>query len=204
MERNEAIKRLRELEGKVLQDLAREYEVTIYSSAGRVNKGWAGHVFERHLGLPMNSAQSPNFGSWELKSIPLKRLRSGQLAFKETMAITMIDAYNVKNTEFKDSHLLSKLKKAVVVAREVGTHVDEPSIIHSVNSFDLSEELYEAVEVDYNIVRNALLDPDKGFSTLTGSMGTFIQPRTKGAGHGSISRAFYARPLFLGQFIKLA
>lgn len=203
MERNEAIKKLKELEGKALQELAREYQVTIYSATGGVNKGWAGHVCERHLGLPINSAQSPNFGSWELKSIPLKRLRTGQLAFKETMAITMIDPYNVKNTEFKDSHLLSKLKKVVIVAREVGSHVDDPSIIHSVNSFDLSEELYDAVESDYNTVRNALLDPDKGFSALTGTMGKFIQPRTKGAGHGSISRAFYARTLFLSQFIKL-
>lgn len=203
MERNEAIKRLKQLKGKVLQDLANEYEITIYSSDGRVNKGWAGHVFERYLGLPINSAQSPNFGSWELKSIPLKRLRNGNLAFKETMAITMIDAYNVKQTTFEDSHLLSKLKKAVVVAREVGENVDCPSVIHSVNAFDLTGELYEAVEADYNAVRDALIDPNRGFSTLTGAMGKYIQPRTKGAGHGSTSRAFYARPLFLKQFIEL-
>jgi len=30
-----------------------------------------------------------------------------------------------------------------------------------------------------------------------------IQPRTKGAGHGSTSRAFYARPKFLKEFIKI-
>ena len=203
MERNEAIKKLKMLEGKVLQDLAGQYEVTIYSGSGKVNKGWAGHICERHLGLPINSAQSPNFGSWELKTIPLKELRSGRLAFKETMAITMIDPYHVKNTPFEDSHLLSKLKKAVVVARVVGKHVDAPSVIHSVNTFDLSTELYEAVKADYNIVREALLDPSRGFSALTGYMGTYVQPRTKGAGHGSTSRAFYARPLFLEQFIKL-
>jgi hypothetical protein len=48
-----------------------------------------------------------------------------------------------------------------------------------------------------------LLDPQQGFETLTGRMGKFIQPRTKGAGHGSTSRAFYARPLFLKQFISI-
>jgi len=41
------------------------------------NKGWAGHVLERYLGLPINSAQSPNFGSWELKIVPLNRLANG-------------------------------------------------------------------------------------------------------------------------------
>jgi hypothetical protein len=123
--------------------------------------------------------------------------------FKETMAITMIDAYNVKATPFEESHLLSKLKKLVVVAREVGNTVDNPSIIHSVNAFDLSSTLYQEVENDYNIVREALLDPNRGFSSLTGSMGKYIQPRTKGAGYGSTSRAFYARPIFLSQFISL-
>lgn len=38
---------------------------------------------------------------------------------------------------------------------------------------------------------------------LTGGMGVYIQPRTKGAWHGSTSRAFYARTKFLAEFIKL-
>ena len=195
MERSEAIKKLQELVGKELHDLAGYYEVTIYKN-GKVNKGWAGHVFERHLQLPINSSQSPNFGSWELKSIPLKYKKNGDLTFKETMAITMIDPVNVCQKEFDESHLLAKLNKAIVVARIVGSNVDEPSFIHSVIEFNLSDEMYKAVKADYDLVRNTLLNPDKGFNALTGHMGIYIQPRTKGAGHGSISRAFYARPVF--------
>ena len=63
MKRNEAIERLQRLIGKELHELANEFGVTIYRD-GKVNKGWAGHVFERYLELPINSAQSPNFGSW--------------------------------------------------------------------------------------------------------------------------------------------
>ena len=203
MERGEAIRRLNELKGHDLHRLAEKYEITVTTPDGHVNKGWAGHVFERFLGLQLNSAQSPNFGSWELKSIPLKRLASGLLAFKETMAITMIDEYHVKQTPFAESHLLSKLKKAVVVARVVGNSYAEPTYVHSVVEFDLTGELYNAVKNDYDTVRECLNDPMRGFSALTGSMGTYIQPRTKGAGHGSKTRAFYARPLFLSRFIKL-
>jgi len=141
------------------------------------------------LQLPINSAQSPNFGSWELKSIPLRYKKNGKLTFKETMAITMIDPVNVCQKEFEDSHLLAKLKKAVVVARIVGAHVDSPTYIHSVTEFNLSGEMYEAVKADYNLVRETLLNPKQGFQALTGHMGIYIQPRTKGAGHGSISRA---------------
>ena len=204
MNRDEAIYKLKELEGQDLHALAKKYEVTVLSSNGKVNKGWAGHVCERYLGIPINSSQSPNFGSWELKSVPLKRLKNGLLAFKETMAITMIDEYNVKRTSFEESHLLSKLKKAVIVARTVGASYDMPTFVHSVTSMDLDGDLYNAVRADYELVQECLNDPERGFSALTGKMGVYVQPRTKGAGHGSISRAFYARPLFLAQFIDLS
>ncbi|OQX63699.1 MAG: hypothetical protein B5M56_01950 [Desulfococcus sp. 4484_241] len=200
MDRKEAIEKLSQLVGKELHELAEKYGVTIYRN-GKVNKGWAGHVFERYLELPINSAQSPNFGSWELKSIPLKYKKNGSLTFKETMAVTMIDPVNVLQKEFEESHLLAKLRKIVVVARIVGEDVNEPSYIHSVVEFDLEDEIYDAVKADYNLVRNTIRE--KGFDFLTGKMGYYIQPRTKGSGHGSKTRAFYARPRFLKLFIKI-
>lgn len=43
----------------------------------------------------------------------------------------------------------------------------------------------------YDFIRNKLIT--EGFAALTGRDGKWIQARTKGSGHGSISRAFYAR-----------
>ena len=202
MERAEAVKKLKKLVGKELHDLAKKYNVTIYKN-GKVNKGWAGHVFERYLELPINSAQSPNFGSWELKSIPLKKLKNGSWTVKETMAITMIDPINIIQKEFENSHLLAKLKKAVIVVRTVGENVDEPSYIHSILELDLDGEMYEIIKNDYNLVRNTLLNHQNGFELLTGKMGKYIQPRTKGSGHGSTSRAFYARTSFLKKLLSV-
>ena len=203
MERDEALRRLNELVGRDVHELAAHHRIPLRGASGKVNKGWAGHVFERYLGLPLNTAQAPNFGSWELKVIPLKRTRHGTLSFKETLAITMIDAPQVAVTPFDQSHLLTKLRRAVVVARIVGHDVDQPSFIHSVTPFDLSGDHYTIVRQDYEEVRSCINDPGRGFSSLTGHMGTYVQPRTKGAGHGSTSRAFYARPLFLSLFINL-
>lgn len=203
MERADALARLQDLIGVDIHSLAGRYGIAVRGPSGKVNKGWAGHVFERYLGLPLNSSQAPNFGSWELKVIPLKHLRNGKLAFKETMAITMIDGPQVGATPFGHSHLLTKLRRAVVVARVVGDDVDAPSIVHSVSTINLSGQEYAIVEQDYELVRSCINDPTRGFDALTGKMGTFVQPRTKGAGHGSSTRAFYARKEFLAQFIAL-
>lgn len=195
MIRQEAIEKIEEIVGQDLRKLADKYDVTVFKGEKK-NKGWAGHVIERHLGLPLNSSQSPNFGSWELKTISLKYLKSGKLTVKETMAITMIDPYNIKGTSFEDSHLLSKLKKMVVAARVWENQEETSSLLYNVQTFDLnSPDIYNQIKDDYNLVRKTIVA--QGFSALTGKMGVFIQPRTKGSGHGSTTRAFYARTPFL-------
>jgi DNA mismatch repair protein MutH len=201
MERSEAVQKLKQLEGKDLRLLADNYEVTVWK-AGKLNKGWAGHVIERYLGLPINSAQSPNFGSWELKLVPLKRLRSGDIVIKETMAITMIDPVNVLQKSFEESHLLAKLRKEVVCARMFESKQEKASLLVKVSTFDLSKkEIYNQVKADYDLVRKAI--KDQGFEALTGKMGVFVQPRTKGPGHGSTSRAFYARKELVSLILDL-
>jgi DNA mismatch repair protein MutH len=209
MERTEALKRLQKLVGADLCLLAQELEVPIHIKVNvdgklvpRISKGWAGHTIERYLGLPLNSAQSPNFGSWELKVVPVRtRLRVG-LCVKETMAITMIDPVEVKAKAFEQSHLYSKMRKMIVVARNYVDKVESCAIVHSVGTFDLEDpRIYAQVKADYDLVRETLLT--KGFSSLTGKMGKLVQPRTKGAGHGSTSRAFYARTQFVAHILGL-
>ena len=199
MDREQAVERIKELLGKDLRTFADEYGITVFRE-GKKNKGWAGQVIERHLGLPLSSAQAPNFGSWELKMISLKRLKNGSLTVKETMAVTMIDAYNVARTEFENSHLLAKLKKGVIAARIWTSQEERSSVLHWVATFDLDiPQIYNQVKADYDLVRNTIIN--EGFESLTGKMGVYIQPRTKGPGHGSTSRAFYARTGFLKKFI---
>lgn len=201
MEREDAIRKLNELKGRDLVVLASQLDVTIWRGEKK-NKGWAGHVLERYLGLPINSSQSPNFGSWELKIVPLKKLQNGNLSVKETMAITMIDPYNVANTPFEQSHLLAKLKKAVVCSRLFEDQSDARSLLVQVSAFDLHEKsTYDQVKSDYEETRNCILS--QGFDHLTGRMGVLVQPRTKGPGHGSTSRAFYARTQFVAKILGI-
>ena len=199
MERLDAIEKLRTLVGLDLRPLADVHQVTVWKD-GKKNKGWAGHTLERFLGLPINSAQSPNFGSWELKQVQLVPKRDGMLRVKETMAITMIDPVNVAAKPFEKNHLLAKLQKIVVVARIFESQADDRSLLRSVAEFDLSDpEIYQQVRADYELVRETIIRD--GFSALSGSMGVLVQPRTKGPGHGSVSRAFYARAPFVARIL---
>jgi DNA mismatch repair protein MutH len=202
MDRSEALERIRLLIGADLRPLADKYGVTVWKGNYK-NKGWAGQVIERHLGLPLNSSRSPNFGSWELKVVPLRRNRRGELVVKETMAITMIDQVEVAAKKFEYSHLFTKLRKMIVASRIFESEVETSSLLHAAAIFDLDNPIiYAQVKADYDLIRDVI--HTKGFSSLTGKMGVLIQPRTKGAGHGSTSRAFYARTRFVAHILNIS
>jgi len=201
MERKDALIQISMLKGRDLRPLADKLHVTVEKN-GKINKGWAGHVIERYLGLPINSAQSPNFGSWELKVVPLRYKKDGSLTLKETMAITMIDPYEVSAKEFEDSHLFGKLRKILIVSRIFVNKEEMSSELHNVSEFDLDDqEIYSQVKADYDLVRETI--KTRGFPALTGKMGVLVQPRTKGPGHGSTSRAFYARTGFVKNILGI-
>jgi hypothetical protein len=62
-----------------------------------------------------------------------------------------------------------------------------------VTSCDFTNDgsLIAEIKEDYNFIKNKL--KNSGFVSLTGKDGKRIQAKTKGSGHGSITRAFYAR-----------
>ena len=191
MDKETALEKLQRLVGQDLRQVAEQHGVTVWRN-GKLNKGWAGHAVERYLGLPLNSSQSPNFGSWELKVVPLTAGAGGAYSVKETMAITMLDPEGVRRKSFDESHLLLKLRKIIVVARVREDDDESRSICLLVHAFDLEETaLYDLVAQDYQQSQRVIRE--QGANALTGSLGQYVQPRTKGAGHGSTSRAFYAR-----------
>ena len=69
----------------------------------------------------------------------------------------------------------------------------EAAELLKVTSLDFAEddELIKEIKADYDFIRDKLIT--QGFEALTGKDGKWIQARTKSPGHGSVSRAFYAR-----------
>jgi DNA mismatch repair protein MutH len=112
---------------------------------------------------------------------------------KETMAITMINPDELRKEDFFKSHCWAKLKSMVFCAVMWHGQNSDSGELLKVTSLDFAadDELIQEIKTDYDFIRNKLIT--KGFKALTGSDGKWIQARTKGPGHGSVSRAFYAR-----------
>ncbi len=201
LERKEAIRRINLLVGKDLRPMADDYKIAVWKGA-RENKGWAGQVIEHYLGLPQNSRQAPDFGDWELKVVPLRKDARGNLRVKESMAITMLEPTEVVANKFEDSHLYDKLRSMVVVSRIWESKEELHSLLHAAAEFDLDNpDIRKQVVSDYESIRVQIRD--RGIDSVTGDLGKLVQARTKGPGHGSTSRAFYARPIFVAHILNL-
>ena len=110
---------------------------------------------------------------------------------KETIAITMLSKEELQTHAFKDSRCCQKMRRMMLVPyiRTGDTIQFLDSRIIDMDSGEFSD-MYSTIESDYNLIQKNYLET----GILTSSTGILLQNRTKGAGHGSTSRAFYLRP----------
>jgi len=197
-----AIKNLKKYISQDLRKLALKHGITTYET-GKQNKGWKGLVLERLAGLETNVSKAPNGLTYELKSVAFRKVKN-ELVPKETMAITMINPKELKEHLFFESHCWAKLKTIVFCAVEWNGTNSEGAKLLKVASLDFAEddELIKEIKADYDFIRDKLIT--QGFEALTGKDGKWIQARTKGPGHGSVSRAFYARTSLVKKIFEIA
>lgn len=195
-----ALQNLRKYIGMDLLELSVKYGITTYET-GKQNKGGKGLILEKLAGLSNNNSKAPNGLSFELKSVSFYYAK-GVLVPRETMAITMINPEELIKYDFFSSHCWAKLKSMIFCAVMWHGKNAEKAELLDVTSFDFLEtdSLILEIKNDYEFIRNKLIE--KGFSSLTGKDGKWIQARTKGSGHGSTSRAFYARKPLVKEFFK--
>lgn len=197
-----AIKNLEKYIGQDLAKFAKKFGITTYKN-GKQNKGWKGLVLERLAGLDVNVSKAPNGLSYELKSVAFHYVKD-KLEPKETMAITMINPQELKKDDFFKSHCWAKLKSIVFCAVMWHGKNSKKAELLKVESLDFLEDddLIKEIKADYDFIRKKLIK--HGFESLTGKDGKWIQARTKGSGHGSISRAFYARKELVKKIFEIA
>jgi DNA mismatch repair protein MutH len=200
--RTTAINNLKKYLGKDLRKLALQHGITTYET-GKQNKGWKGLTLERLAGLATNVSKAPNGLSYELKSVSFHYVKD-KLIPKETMAITMLNPEELKTDLFFKSHCWEKLKSIIFCAVMWHGKNSEEAELLNVASLDFAEddELIKEIKADYDFIREKLIN--HGFKSLTGKDGKWIQARTKGVGHGSVSRAFYARTCLVKKIFEIS
>ena len=98
--------------------------------------------------------------------------------------------------------MYDKLRSMVVVSRVWESAQELHSMLHAAAEFDLDNpKIHAQVRDDYETIRAQIRN--RGIDSMTGDLGKLVQARTKGPGHGSRSRAFYARPAFVAHILNL-
>lgn len=120
------------------------------------------------------------------------------------MAITMINSEELRRDDFFQSHCWEKLKSIIFCAvMWYGKNAKKAELL-KVASLDFSktDKLIKEIKADYHLIREKLIT--QGFENLKSEDGKWLQARTKGSGHGSTTRAFYARTQLVKKIFEIA
>jgi len=167
---------------------------TTHSVPKTLNKGRVGLYLESQLGIPTSSA-CLDCSDGEVKAVPLKRLRNGKLVPKETMAVTMMRPEDLLTVAFADTRLA---KKTAAMAILPYLRVGDDITFYTPVTFGVAHPAYGCLKDDYEDVKNYYATKGE----VTGSVGRWIQTRTKGPGKGAPkTRAWYFRASFLKELL---
>jgi DNA mismatch repair protein MutH len=110
-----------------------------------------------YFGIEPNSVQGPDFpeAGLELKTTPAKRAKSGKLAAKERLVITMIDYMTVVGEKFETSTLLEKSSDVLLITYLYDKEKDPLDyIIEVAMEWGLPEEDMPVFKEDWETVVN--------------------------------------------------
>ena len=173
---------------------------TTYDLPKTANKGKPGNYLEQLTGIPQSS-ECLDCIDGEVKVFPLKKLRTGTIAPKETIAVCMINKDDLVANEFYESRCYKKLSNVLFV----GYYREDDKITYmqpTLFDLDTHNEIKEQLKNDYDTIREYFMKN----STLEGSskLGVYLQNRTKGkGGNAPKTRAFYLRTGFIRRWILL-
>lgn len=169
----------------------------------KMKKGASGLIVENLLGLENNNrdeADLPQIGC-EIKILPLQKNRDGTIKAKEPTAIQMINYCEVARETWETAKIRSKINLTfwvVYLAKVNGVSQRQDDYVIVDYFLDHPSDLQNVVfKADWEEIQSFIVrgDADK----LSCSMGTFLEPKTKGAnrqdttvapdGKGGITRA---------------
>lgn len=180
---------IRASRGKTIGEIKRELDI----HREKMKKGAAGLIVENLLGVKNNNrdeADLPEIGC-EIKVLPIKKNKDGSFKAKEPTAIQMINYFEVARESWETAKIRKKISLTfwiVYLAQENGQKLAQDDYIILDYFLDQPNAMLNSVfQKDWEEIRDYIV---KGFADrLSCSMGTYIEPKTKGANNRDLTEA---------------
>jgi DNA mismatch repair endonuclease MutH len=161
-------------------------------------KGVVGRIYESSFGIPQNSIAGPDFpgAGIELKSVPIL-LMSGEARAKERISISMIDFMSLVTQTWESADVRKKLDRMLLIF-----YGWEPLLpiarfeTLAAGIWSPDESTLRTIKSDWETIRG-LVAADRR-DLVSESLTSILGAATKGAGHGSRSRAWCLKQPFVG------
>ncbi len=170
------------IKGKTIGQLKEELFI---GEKCKMKKGAAGLIVENILGIKNNNRDEPDIPQigCEIKILPLQKNRDGTIKAKEPTAIQMINYCEVAKETWETAKLRSKINLTfwvVYLAKENGKSKAQDEYVIVDFFLDHPSDVQNGIfKTDWEEIQSYIVrgDADK----LSCSMGTYIEPKTKGA-----------------------
>lgn len=201
--------------GKTIGQIKEELDI----ERNKMVKGASGLIVENLLGIKNNNrdeADIPEIGC-EIKILPLQKNRNGEIKAKEPTAIQMINYMEVATETWETAKLRGKIALTfwvVYLAKNNGRALNQNDYIIIDYYLDHPTDVQNGIfKKDWEDIQEYIV---KGLADkLSCSMGTYLEPKTKGAnnqdktdapdGHGGTlkarRRAFYYKKNYTNSVI---
>ncbi len=176
------------------QTISNKIENLKYKSVGEIisqyqlnvdprNKGLIGQLVEKYLGLSNNNFSTPDLGTVEIKTIPIKFKANNIPYAKERMVISKVDFNELITKEFDQNHNIQKINNVLFICYWVNNEQHNIYDYQFLGGFIFSLDQIEpeAKEVfinDYKILKNKC--KEEKFDEISSSLTTYLEMCTKG------------------------
>lgn len=167
--------------GKTIRQIREELQ----QERDRLNKGASGLIVENLLGIKNNNLDEPDIPEigCEVKVLPLQKNRNGEIKAKEPTAIQMINYFEVANEKWETAKIRRKIRLTfwiVYLAKVDGKSLDQNDYVIVDYFLDAPTDITNGIfQKDWEEIQNFII---KGIADkLSCSMGTYLEPKTKGA-----------------------
>lgn len=170
-----------------------QIKTQLHIERNKMVKGASGLIVENLLGIKNNnrdSADIPAIGC-EIKVLPLQKNRNGEIKSKEPTAIQMINYMEVAKETWDTAKLRNKINLTfwvVYLAKQGGKTLAQDNYVIVDYFLDHPTDIQNGIfRKDWEEIQQYIIEGKADM--LSCSMGTYIEPKTKGANNRDTSEA---------------